>query len=232
MKLRTTVVLLCLLALPAFAAGADRDKTLRKPPALQPWAWTLEERLAARFDPESIRERSAAMDERNRAIMREGGQEPKAADATSRRIDNVIDGARNPELLTPTEVFHGLLFAFYDDARTRNDLRSRVARELPALGVSEREFWDELERVAGPYIDAFQFHTHGHPFTSEKELDEFCAMRFDALHAARQKFGGRAFDRLMYVAIAPTMVKGGEPIMRRHRHDDRSEVERQEGGCR
>jgi len=238
MRFRSMVLVVSLFAASALAAGVDREKPPHRSTHVQPWAWSLDERLEVRFDPDSIRDRSLANDDRNRAIMTDVGYDARVIEANAPRNNpktyHAIDGRRDPALFTPTEVFDALLFAFYDEPRTRLDIRDAVRREVATLHMSEDDFWAELESIAGKYADASQRHVHGHPFTSPRESDEFCAMRLDALNAARARFGQPAFDRLLYVAIAPKMTKvGGETSSNRGpQRDPATELRRQEGGCR
>lgn len=232
------VVLLCILPLIAAAAFPVGPNPEKKPAhrstKSEPWKWTLEERIEVRFDADSMRERSAAMEERNRAIR---GDSPRTAQKptpdAAPPIQQAIDGTRDPALFTPAEVFDGLLFAFYDLPDTRKQIRDAVNRELPALYVSPDEFWNSLEQIAGKYIDRNQEMFHGRGLTSRKEQNEFCAMRIDALSAARARFGD-GFDRLMYVAVAPKMssVGGSSSSNRPPARDPIRELRRKEGGCR
>lgn len=233
------VVLLCILPLiaaTAFPVGPNPEKKPQhRSTRVEPWKWTLEERIEVRFDPDSMRERSAAMEALNRAIR---GDNPRTAEQSTTEpppppIQQAIDGTRDPALFTPAEVFDALLFAFYDVPGARKDIREAVNRELPALYLTPDEFWNALEQIAGKYIDRNQEMFHGRGLTSRKEQNEFCAMRIDALSAARARFGD-GFDRLMYVAVAPKMssVGGSGPSNPRSHYDPIRELRRKEGGCR
>jgi len=192
-----------------------------------PSAWSLDERLEKRFDVDSMRERGAAFDAKQAQIAAQNGNaiSEERAPRVATTLSYVIDGTRNPELFTPTEVFDGLLFGFSRDARTQDDIRAAVAANLGRLQVTPAQFWDGLESVSTPYLDAVQRRQDG---TSTMTASEFCRARLEALSAARARFGARSFDWLMYAAVAPKMQSRYATTER----DPQTSLRAREAGCR
>ncbi len=189
-----------------FWAGAvlAQDPEVRK--VKEPWEWTTEERLEARYDPQGI-------SQRNLRAMEEWGQTPeKLHGETSRMIR--IDGEWNPELFLPWELFQHLVGSGYLDPQEFRqpwrEVRMDRAQHLP---LGER-FWQRLETAVGPYLALVRaerqgFETPRRLADSTAEADAevasqlLCEARADALEAARQEFGGQTFDRFLYEAVAP-----------------------------
>ena len=194
----------------------------------QPWALTLEERIALRTDPELARERSRGSG-RVRTTVREGG---------SGFVD-AFDGKTHPELFLPHQVFRTLMdHAFLGPERSGSRFRAGVAPEL-SLYELPPDFWQRLERVSAGYIRdtaevnamiASLRHLHGRARSDAQEaLDlkqmESCRGRAEALAAARREFGSKRFDRFLYEVIAVNMFHVAEELPRAE------DLRRAEGGC-
>jgi hypothetical protein len=170
-----------------------------------PWQWTDEERMAARFDPEKIRERREAHEREQRA------RNPQAH-ALSPTV-NVIDGSRNPELLMPRELFQTLILRALDDkSGARDHIRCRYAKRAPWI-AGDPEFWWRLEAAAAPFLRALERSRENGRIERETgippapgEAFEQCQNRMVALNAARETFGRERFDEFLYTAVAPDGV--------------------------
>ena len=170
------------------------------------WEWTLEERLAARFDEKGVEERRRAF-----KICQEN---PDFC-----RNDFVVDGYRNPELLMPSEIMAHLHRAYDDSDHTRKRTREKWLARAASLQLDDR-FFEQLEKVVQIYVDAeielihlFDRRQSARPeeqmeFTREifRVADSRCFLRTQALAAARQAFGRDSFDRFLYTAMAPDVI--------------------------
>jgi hypothetical protein len=214
--MKTFVFALLLLTRHVALASEDTAK-----PA---WDLTLDERLAARTNAGGAAERAA----RHARSARHGAHVTTAAWA------DVIDGNVNPELFLPTELFQsvvrrGFIGETWRDAH-QQDL---AALHLPA------DFWDRLERVAGPFIsDLRQQETL---LVSGKEMDAagraeidrqlaasyptLCRHRAEALAAARAEFGP-LLDRFMYEYVVRGQVQFAQELANGAR------LRAEERGCR
>jgi hypothetical protein len=193
MKMLVALLLAFFSAAPAPAAGRE------------PWRWTDEERLAARFDPESIRERREEYQKQQRARN-------SNARAVSQTV-NIIDGTRNPELLLPWELFQTLVLrALSDDSPAREPNRHRYAQLAPWIAGAP-DFWSRLETAALPFTDAIERSRESGRIEREsgippapEEASDFCRSRLVALEAAREAFGRERFDEFLYTTLAPGRV--------------------------
>lgn len=182
-------------------------------PALQPPAagngnppheWKDQNRIARRLDLVENQRRT------ERAIAEGRLQRAPASGAV------YIDGAANPEILMPFEVFQRLLMAGFlgsDDARhtARASLEpGRVAAGLPP------DFWPQLESAAGPLIRSLVGQQRvaeeirsGKSTLRSSDLKAMqandCRDRAHGLSAARRAFGTSRFDRFLYESVAPQM---------------------------
>lgn len=170
---------------------------LRKPA----WQWTLDERLAARFDPAAQAAREAA----HRDVIAHlelGGPA------------DVVDGNEAPELYLPTELFNQLInVAFLDLEFLGPERRHSIERKAAALGFKS-DLWPRLETAVSPYLKLRR--TPYSLFGGETALGgkgllgqpsrqlSLCHLQAQALSAAKAEFGERAFLRLLYEAVAPT----------------------------
>ncbi|HUJ14053.1 MAG TPA: hypothetical protein VL284_09730 [Thermoanaerobaculia bacterium] len=157
------------------------------------WEWTLDERLAERFDPANIQERNDAYVERFPQLR--GRPEPPLTGGVRYRID----GSRNPELFLPHELFDILVKdGLSSDPSIAAKSRLRLAGRLRSAGFDPETFWPALESVSAPYL----VWTNKRSLQG-RETDERCLARYEALQAARSVFGRQAFDRMLYSVIAP-----------------------------
>jgi hypothetical protein len=190
------VLLVVLLLIPGGIASAATVH-LHKPA----WQWSLDERLAARFDPAAQAARQAA----HRDII------------VNLHLDgpaDVVDGKETPELYLPTELFNQLLnVAFFDLDFLGPERRHGIEARAVALGFKS-DLWPRLESAVSPYLKLRRtpYTLFGGQATlggkgllgqPSRELS-LCHLQSDALAAAKAGFGERAFLRLLYEAVAPT----------------------------
>jgi hypothetical protein len=193
------VTLACLLAGHAGAAFAQPAPSPPKPA----WKWTLEERLAARFDAQKQAERNAA-------DVAAGYTGPDDERTTT------IVGRTHPELLLPWELFNRLLSSgFSDDAELRDGYRAKVEERAAALGLGA-EMWHQLETAAAGFLanrarerDRVR---RGLPdpelgLTIEEVMarlpDGECGLRIKAFEKVQAAWGEETTLRLLYEIVAP-----------------------------
>lgn len=224
-----------LLALVCFFAGAVHSfgQSAISPQAIEhmrkikaPEDWTLEERLAVRFDPGDMSLRRQADRE---LLLRSKVDLPDTA-ATQAvppgAASNSVVGQRNPELFLPTEIFDSLIqHAFLPVPEMRESYRRTFEEGFPVVGFSPKAFWPALTTIARETIQA---HTEYYEVAQRlakataadrkalhKRLEEIgaglCAKRAVELAAARQHFGRKSFDKFLYRAVAPTMFQVMSP---------------------
>lgn len=187
-NLRCCIVLgLAFAALPSFSAAQSKAA----------WEWTVDERLAARFDPAKIRERDEAYVAMYGAAHPELRSEQNTPPHTELRYR--IDGARNPELFLPHELFDYLLRGVASEERVRSRVRQEWAAGLRGAGFDPDLFWPALESLSAAYVP--WIGRQGGISTQDRY--ERCHARYVALEAARQRFGARQFDRMLYTVVAP-----------------------------
>lgn len=217
-------------------AASQQDASVPTVPKKEAWKWTLEERLAARFDPEALAAREAEHQAEQESIFRRFGdplegelKNMKGPPATAEHLD----GRKAPELFLPGELFTQLInHGFspqggnWDVRRSREPIEERAA----ALGFG-RDLWVRLEKVAAPYLELLR---ESGPRRVDQEISErdirLCQLRTRVLEAAKVEFGEESFLRLLYEAVAPNalrvyILKG--PDYRQHEEQLRS----LEGGC-
>jgi len=196
------------------ALGAEAaDAT---PAVKQPWTWTTEQRLAARFDAAAIRERMAAYEGRLTPDQRAAVSGPSTSDIQQ----YVIEGTRNPELFLPSELIRGLLDAgLTSDAELRAMNRPLYRPGIVALGIMEDEFWELLS--------ASTDRQHLSRQTADPELAR-CRTNKYVLDAMRARFGRENFDRFLYVTVARySAISSASNDTRREKED----LRREEMGC-
>lgn len=177
---------------------ADAAKVHFRKPA---WQWTLDERLAARFDPAAQAARKAA----HRDVI---------AHLRLGSPADVVDGHETPELYLPTELFSHLLRVAFPAAGAEGALARRAIEERAApLGFTP-DLWPRLEAAVSPHLDlrlgSSKLFGHG-PALGGKGLFgqptgelALCRHQAEALAAAKAEFGEPAFLRFLYEAVAPT----------------------------
>jgi|GEM_PF-716863 len=196
--------------------------------AIRPaWEWTDDERLAVRFDPAAIRERTS-----REATEPYGAWTPAATTQQSGRSQaqatgtfrNVIVGRRNPELFMPFELFTFLIEGgFNEDARQRENFRKSHASVVARTGLQPEKFWELVELASTDYIANMRHeqalaHKLNRANTDDERMalrqqiknnqQPQCAQRAAALAAAARRVGGTAFYRVLYEGIAPMITVG------------------------
>jgi len=195
-----------------------------EPDAARPWAWSVEDRIEKRLNPQ---ENARRWEEFLRA-----NAEASAADKT--RI--VIDGSRDPGLFLPGDLIRQLLsaaFAPESESRTswRRIYERRFGAPLPA------DFWTVLEAHARDYLEA---RHHARELASDlssadsSERDRILAeidllqlpqcQRVLQIRSKAQAIWGELFDRFLYLGVAPGM--------RMTTTQSRTEMEFVAAGCR
>ncbi len=217
--LALAVLPLFLLSIPS--AKATDGKAAK--PAKPAWEWTLEERLAKRFDPEAIRARVAAKAAEETAFRKrleaEGssplGDAKDSADWSRRSDLDVLTSRTNPELFLPGELFvHLLIIGFPPGEDDPSESRRTVEERAAALGFGS-DLWERLRKVAAPVLEIERKReelakTNPSAVVSKEggEMDAddvtFCRLRAEALAKAEVEFGKEPFLRLLYEAAAPT----------------------------
>lgn len=173
------------------------------------WQWTLDERLAARFEPEGMKARAAeAVAGRQKAAAQFGETVDAPGDQHS------IDGRREPELFLPTELFRSFVnSAFPEDGEGQAYARRRFEPGAAALGFGS-DFWIRLEKAAAPYLrvrDARYRRAMAALARSEEPENPadddlaHCRTLAQSLAAAKAEFGAEALLRLLYQDVAPTL---------------------------
>jgi len=179
------------------------------------WEWSDEERIRVRFDPASIRERSAA----HAAALPPYAQphvQPSQAQAQSaeapRISEHIFDGARDPGLFLPAELLDVLLQGLHPKATFRMHAREALAKDIREMGYTEDDFWNKLQQLSAPYRALTSrpknLAVH-HVKAPDGKMASFlidvdqCVARHKLLQSARATFGAEAFQRFLYAAVAP-----------------------------
>jgi hypothetical protein len=208
------------LALSVFAmasADAQSDAARVSGSERAPWQWSVEERLAVRFDPGVVQQ----------------SRERRSSSALVRKDESVpVNGADRPELLLPFELVNDFLPVLRVPAERRQAVRERFRPFIETGKWNFDEFWRQVEQAATPYFAA---HDHAVARLKDSALPEperkansqsVCVARAAALQKLRTSLGAVEFDRFLYTAVAPNMqsisMRGTTPDMLR----------RIEGGCR
>lgn len=216
MKLRRDLVFLLFLAVMAapLTFGAEPAEAPRNK---EPWEWSLQERLAVRFDAAAIQKRVDSMLDR-RHPQAEGLANHAMADQP--RPTDYIDGHAHPELFLPTEILTMFIRSAYagGEDETAEGFRIAAATNASDLGLPSG-FLAVLEREAAAMI-ALQTEESalrdqlsdrkGDPQTIMRELNrlesELCPVRAMVLQSLRQQYGTDV-DRFLYAALAPGMSR-------------------------
>ncbi len=207
------------LGLGAFLGGSaiaqsqeNGTSTRQEKPKKPAWQWTVEERLAARFDPEGMKVRAAREAELARKTAARFGE---SFDISSDQ--HSIDGKREPELFLPGELFDALLsHAFHHSSLHQREMRPYIEERAAVLGFGS-DLWVRLEKVAAPFLrlqgeqQLRVLAAAGHA-QELKDSDHdnlmICRAQSKAFADAKAAFGEQAFLRLLYEAVAPTMSLG------------------------
>jgi len=151
--MKRSLVIGSLLTLLLTPLQAQTIRDIPREAAARPvWGWSVEERLAVRFDAGAREARiERALAQRGEAPS--AGRVRSASAATNGRPTDVIRGSEHPELLLPFEIFSTFTRAAYargDDA-TSTDFRRDAARKAVEAGLPA-DFLNVLEREAHPYL--------------------------------------------------------------------------------
>lgn len=158
------------------------------------WKWTDEERVAARLDPQHLKERREA-------------HSVEVEIPLDRLSPYMINGARNPELFLPGEVMAMLLSSFGDDGVLRESDRGHLQESIESFGWNADDFWSDLRLAATDYLHRTQQDDPSKKRTPEQSR-ALCAARIRALHTMREKY--ERFDGFLYRVIASRSVTGSE----------------------
>jgi hypothetical protein len=226
-KPRRALLLWPILILLLLAVRAPAEDTARNPGAVnQPqaaiqkpaWKWTLDERLAKRFDPAAMEARVREKDAEQKAIrdryqLTEDGDPLFKVDPQAKQPIDVVDGKRSPEIFLPYELFTYLLDrGLPADGLVDVEWKGRFDAQAAALGFGQ-DLWPRLEKAAGPFLE-LQGEAARLRLPQPKSFTEYkkdrtairwCRMRAQALASAKAEFGDEPFLRLLYEAVAPTV---------------------------
>jgi hypothetical protein len=193
----------------------------------QPWALTLEERIALRTDAVLARERVRA----NGRVRTTAGDTPLLADS--------FDGKSHPDLFTPQQVYRTLIsMAYLNPPDGGERFRKVMMGEVADSGLPF-DFWDRFSALSADYltraraerqrlaaIRQLQGNARGDAQRVLRlEQMELCSSAADTLAAIRREFGP-SFDRFLYTAIAVHMFHTADELPK---GEDLRKIER---GCR
>lgn len=230
-----------ILILAVAAAATSGPYCGAAPAQKQPWEWTDEERIAARVDPNKIRERIAAADARNikRAASNKGTVSVDAVQRADR--GDQLDGGTHPELFLPIELLDAFLkiaYAFGND-EVALSTREAAAREAVKAGLPAdflRVFEVETAAIVPLHVEEMQLRdrlanggTRAAPGAWERIVllaDQQCPLHAAAVTRLRATYGV-AFDRFLYQYVASKLSRAFSGVPPR-----RDELQRKAGGCR
>ncbi|HBL31113.1 MAG TPA: hypothetical protein DD490_30165 [Acidobacteria bacterium] len=188
------------LALLAPAALAQEEKAWDD--AKPAWRWTLEERMAKRFDPAEVeaRAKKAASLPRMELIAGEPVPEPGTGS------DSPLNGTLNPELYTPGELYRTLIELTYPLPGDGPSVwREPIEEQAASLGFGS-DLWWRLRRASDEYLalrlEDFRGAMAQKAAHGPVPGDELCRARFEGLQAAYREFGRAKFLQLLYFSIA------------------------------
>lgn len=203
---KTAILVLTIISVVSVIEGTPREKTAEKSRKAVT-DWTIEERLAERFDRAQISARNIAYADE---MARTGRVIASTATGVSENkrwsMTYVIDGRRDPELFLPHELFDALMTGLQPDESVRVKQRNYYKDVLRRAGYDGEKFWADLESVSAAYLP-LRYRT-GQPASVElvkAEAMALCSERYNALEAARRLFGRREFDIVLYTVIAPSL---------------------------
>ncbi len=180
-------------------------------PPREPWKWTLEQRLSARFSSAAQKARVAQVEatDRRKPAVPSFSVEVPGAKATS----DVIDGDIHPELLLPTELFEAFVRSSFVSLP---DLYPRHVRIRSDDVLRVEDDWVKLAALSAEYISLIrQEHflleesvtaSRSRKADIEQELERLraakCGTQATAFRAVRNEFGRERFDRFLYTVTA------------------------------
>jgi hypothetical protein len=188
------------------------------------WQLTDDERITARLDPEKIRQRMAAHASAMNRLHGSGASSGMSM-SSGQPLMFRIDGAENPELFLPFELFANLLRGV-DMKLTPNDrqmARAMLEPKIKTFGFEPEAFWTALGSSTTGYFKARdgggltaaskRARTEATPSPSGPNDGHIalCRGRLMALSSARDHFGRETFDRFLYTVVAPTLTVTSSP---------------------
>jgi hypothetical protein len=169
------------------------------------WKWSLEERLAKRFDPVELEARAASLRSLAQLSL---PSEPLAMDVVARDKTPYINGGETPELFTPMELFISLIERAYPaDGQYQQEGRRKIEERAVALGFGT-DLWPRLGRLTSPFLELRREDLRLGLAEQRGERvkrptgETLCRARAEALAAAQVEFGEEPFRRLLYEAVA------------------------------
>lgn len=207
------------------------------------WRWSVDERLAARFDAVAMAAREAeqeAVEHHVRELFPDLLAEEEAQMKGPPAPTEMVDGSKTPELLLPGELFGLLLNRGFpqeeEGGEALQQLRDPIEQRAAALGFG-RDLWERLGKAAAPYLRSLHAANRRHRAGGADDENEessvrLCRARSQAFESATAEFGEEAFLRLLYEAVAPdvrpTYILESRADYQRHAENLRF----WEGGCR
>jgi hypothetical protein len=232
---------LILLLIPAFAAAAQSAEGSTKGSPLKPaWSWSVDERLAKRFDPESMKARAEEQAARLKDFEKHFpalAQDQLAGELKNQQNVDTIRGETHPELFLTLELFDQLLeMGFPSHGIGQQESRRLIEERAVALGFGQ-DLWDRLERAAAPFLKlqrreellARNGSLPSRPADGTKMSSKalhWCRERARAIAAAKAEFGEEPFLRLLYAGVAP-----GFSVTHVVNPGDADRLRYVEGGC-
>ena len=238
---RWEVLGVLLLLIPALASSAQPVAGPVQGSPKPAWKWSVDERLAQRFDPESMkaraRERAAELEdfETHFAAPAQG---PFAGEVKNKQDVDTIRGEKNPELFMIFELLdHLLSMGFPPGGMDQQESRRLIEERAAALGFGQ-DLWDRLDQAAAPFLKLQrreeQLARNGSlPSRSadgtkmSSEALHWCRARAKAIAAAKAEFGEEPFLRLLYSGVTP-----GFSITYFFNLRDADRLRYVEGGCK
>lgn len=162
---------------------------------------------------------------------------PHAPEAASHHAGlTVIDGATDPEVFVPWELFdHLIATAFAPDPRAREVWRSLYHDRLDDPPA---DLWRRLEQASEPIVNLQELRREVTQRLESAPEDRrarltaempdsltFCRARAAALQNARRELGAQVLDKLLYQAVAHFVTMTS-------REENPAELAWIEGGCR
>jgi hypothetical protein len=210
-----TLILLLIPTL-AVAAQSAEGPTKRNPPK-PAWRWSVDERLAKRLDPESMKARAEAQAAELKDFQKRfpaPADDLFAGELKNQQNVDTIRGDKNPELFLTFELFDQLLeMGFPSNGMNQQESRRLIEERAVVLGFGQ-DLWDRLERAAAPFLklqrrEAQLGRTGALPSRSAEgtkmspEALHWCRERARAITSAKAEFGEEPFLRLLYAGVTP-----------------------------
>ncbi len=181
-----------------FAATVGIIPNLSAQTPKPPWAFTLEERIALRSNPQLARERV----QKDKSVKTDAGATLPA---------DSFDGRDHPELFLPHQVFRTLMsLAFVRGEPSGHLFRRALAPDVARLGLPG-DFWERLQALSATHVrnesavNDLMARAQHLDAEARKTLLDACRSGSEALAAAREEFGAEPFDRFLYEVIVVHM---------------------------